>query len=245
MPLSNRFDQLNLLDGGDINTIAQTLGKSNNPATKQLAKDILAGNQLSNAEVGKLNQIIQNQLKGTDLKIVVGNEVKNFYNLIVANSVPLPNAASGYPAVVRDLKGKRIGVNALGASTHLMMNALLKGAGLTPDDVTLDKALALLSLLERVAAEQPVLVAVDDWQWLDPSSSVVLGFVLRRIEPRWLRILATLRTGEVDEQELNKFGDDGWELAAVQSLVSGGTVKEGRDGGVRTRTNLIFKRPKK
>ena len=82
------------------------------------------------------DQIIQNQLKGTDLKIVVGNEVKNFYNLIVANSVPLPNAAAGYPAVVRDLKGKRIGVNALGASTHLMMNALLKGAGLSPDDVT-------------------------------------------------------------------------------------------------------------
>jgi hypothetical protein len=51
--------------------------------------------------------------------------------------------------------------------------------------------------------------------------------------------------GEPDEQELNKFGDDGWELAAVQGIVSGGSVKEGRGGGVRTRTNLIFKRPRR
>ncbi len=82
------------------------------------------------------DQIIENQIKGTDLRIVVGNEVKNFFNLIVANKVALPNLAKGYPDVIHDLKGKRIGVNALGASTHLMMNALLRGAGMTPDDVT-------------------------------------------------------------------------------------------------------------
>ena len=52
-------------------------------------------------------------------------------------------------------------------------------------------------------------------------------------------------TGEVDEQEMNKLGDDGWELAGVQGLVSGGVVKDGKGGAVRTRTNLIFKRPRK
>lgn len=82
------------------------------------------------------DQIIENQIKGTDLKIVVGNEIKNFFNLIVSAKVPLPHAGKGYPEVMHDLKGLRIGVNALGASTHLMMNALLKGAGMTPDDVT-------------------------------------------------------------------------------------------------------------
>jgi hypothetical protein len=51
--------------------------------------------------------------------------------------------------------------------------------------------------------------------------------------------------GDVDEQEMNKLGDDGWELAAAQGLVSGGTVKEGKGGGARTRTTLIFKRPKR
>src|SRR5206468_3812602 len=39
--------------------------------------------------------------------------------------------------------------------------------------------------------------------------------------------------GAADEQEMNKLGDDGWELAAAQGLVSGG-----QDGkGVRTRTS--------
>ena len=82
------------------------------------------------------DQIIANQIKGTDLKVVVGNEVKNFFNLVVSNKVRLPPAGSPYQDVIRALKGQRIGVNALGASTHLMMNALLNGAGLKPDDVT-------------------------------------------------------------------------------------------------------------
>ena len=30
------------------------------------------------------DQIITNQIKGTDLKVVVGNEVKNFFNLVVS-----------------------------------------------------------------------------------------------------------------------------------------------------------------
>jgi NitT/TauT family transport system substrate-binding protein len=80
------------------------------------------------------DQIIQNQIKGTDLRIVVGNEVRNFYSVIVTNKTKLPHVAQGYPAVMQDLKGLRLGVNALGATTHLMFNALLRGAGMNPDD---------------------------------------------------------------------------------------------------------------
>ncbi len=82
------------------------------------------------------DQIIENQVHGSDLRIVVGNEVRNFFDLVASNKLKLPHEAAGYPAIMQDLKGLRIGVNALGASTHLMMNALLKGAGMTPDDVT-------------------------------------------------------------------------------------------------------------
>ena len=82
------------------------------------------------------DQIIENVIKGTDLKIVVGNETQNFYNLIVANRVPLPHAAQGYPAVMQDLKNLKIGVNALGATTHLMTNALFAGAKIDPSNVT-------------------------------------------------------------------------------------------------------------
>lgn len=81
------------------------------------------------------DQIIQNVVKGTDLKVVVGNEVKNFYKLIAADKKSLPNAEKGYPDVIRDLKGKNIGVNALGSTTHLIMNAILRDVGMSPDDV--------------------------------------------------------------------------------------------------------------
>jgi DNA-binding CsgD family transcriptional regulator len=41
----------------------------------------------------------------------------------------------------------------------------------------------LLSVLRRVAADFPVLVAVDDVQWLDRPSEAALAFALRRLEP--------------------------------------------------------------
>lgn len=81
------------------------------------------------------DQILENQIKGNDIKLVVGNETKLFYNLMVSTKIDLPRKAQGYPAVMYDLKGLRIGVNALGATTHLMTNVLLKGAGMTPEDV--------------------------------------------------------------------------------------------------------------
>lgn len=95
----------------------------------------LLGGSLDFVEV-PTDQVIENHIRGTDLKIVVGNEGRNFYDVIAQTKVKLPHLAEGYPAVMHDFKGLRIGVNALGASTHLMMNALLLGAGMRLDDVT-------------------------------------------------------------------------------------------------------------
>lgn len=56
--------------------------------------------------------------------------------------------------------------------------------------------LATLDVVRRVAARQPLLIAVDDLQWLDRSSARVIAFVLQRLEDCPVGLLATCRTGE-------------------------------------------------
>ncbi|MFF3787798.1 AAA family ATPase [Streptomyces sp. NPDC001933] len=51
--------------------------------------------------------------------------------------------------------------------------------GPTPDRFLV--ALAVLGLLSSVAGEQPLLIVVDDQQWLDRASAQALGFVARRL----------------------------------------------------------------
>ena len=53
--------------------------------------------------------------------------------------------------------------------------------------------LALLDVLRAVAEQGPMVVAVDDLQWLDVSSAAVLQIALRRLRDEHVGFLATLR----------------------------------------------------
>jgi DNA-binding CsgD family transcriptional regulator len=54
--------------------------------------------------------------------------------------------------------------------------------------------LGLLDVLRALARTEPVVVALDDVQWLDPSSAAVLRIALRRLQPgEPVGLLATLR----------------------------------------------------
>jgi DNA-binding CsgD family transcriptional regulator len=56
-------------------------------------------------------------------------------------------------------------------------------------------AVASLGALRTLAASDPVIVAIDDVQWLDAPSARVLAFVVRRLEDAPIRILVALRVG--------------------------------------------------
>ena len=72
---------------------------------------------------------------------------------------------------------------------------LLEDAGSRPVD---PRALgvAVRSVLELLAGEGSVVVAVDDLQWLDSSSAAALGFALRRLGDADVLVVWTRRTGE-------------------------------------------------
>jgi NitT/TauT family transport system substrate-binding protein len=81
--------------------------------------------------------IMQAAARGNDVQLVVGHSPNNLYALLVRADVPLPHRAAGYPAVMQDIKGLRVGVTARGAATEIETRALLAGAGMNPDtDVT-------------------------------------------------------------------------------------------------------------
>jgi DNA-binding CsgD family transcriptional regulator len=56
-------------------------------------------------------------------------------------------------------------------------------------------SVATLGVLRALAASDPVIVAIDDVQWLDAPSARVLGFVVRRLGDAPIRILVALRLG--------------------------------------------------
>src|SRR5262245_2941620 len=69
---------------------------------------------------------------------------------------------------------------------------LLREPGGSPPEVRL-LGLALLSVVHALGEDRPLLLGLDDAQWIDPSSAEVLRFTLRRLEGEPVGVLATVR----------------------------------------------------
>jgi predicted ATPase len=83
---------------------------------------------------------------------------------------------------------------ALPAPQRRALDAVLlrtETGGRPPDRRTV--SVAFLSLLRALATMSPVLVAVDDAQWLDRPSAAVLGFAVRRLDAEPLRVVTAVR----------------------------------------------------
>ena len=74
-----------------------------------------------------------------------------------------------------------------------------------PDDIAPDTfaiAAGLLSVLRDLAVSAPLLVAIDDVQWLDPASADALAFAARRLDAPQGRFLLARRAGDHTEIEV-------------------------------------------
>lgn len=81
--------------------------------------------------------LISTQLQGQSSLRATGPSMKNSTLLVAStSSVGTQAKTLSYPETVKRLKGKRVGVPALGAAGQVLVDSLLVGAGMTPDDVT-------------------------------------------------------------------------------------------------------------
>jgi DNA-binding CsgD family transcriptional regulator len=71
--------------------------------------------------------------------------------------------------------------------------ALSDGDGTAPNQLAL--SLAVRGLLAGLTTSGPVLLAIDDIQWVDPPSEQLLQFALRRLPTEPVGLLATMRVG--------------------------------------------------
>ena len=104
---------------------------------------------------------------------------------------------------------------------------LLREDGTGPSTDERVVASAFLTLVDRLSADAPLVVAIDDLQWLDPSSQAVVAFGARRLKGR-IGLLVTERT-EPDTGygaawlQLNRL--DGVDRVRVSPLSLGGLRK--------------------
>ena len=78
--------------------------------------------------------------------------------------------------------------------------------------------LAVLGLLEEVAAAQPLLLVVEDAPWLDASSAEVVGFIARRLRGARILLVASARTSRTEACSL-ECGSEILESAAARRLL--------------------------
>ncbi|HRK47757.1 MAG TPA: AAA family ATPase, partial [Nocardioides sp.] len=74
-----------------------------------------------------------------------------------------------------------------------------------PDRLAL--ANAVTALLRQASGTAPVLLVVDDMQWLDPASATLLGLVGRRLVGSRVGLLGGVRTGEDSPVESSGFDE--------------------------------------
>ncbi|MFC4908364.1 helix-turn-helix transcriptional regulator [Actinomadura gamaensis] len=107
--------------------------------------------------------------------------------------------------------------------------ALLGAFGFEPGDADpLLTGVAVLSLLSWAAGRAPLLVVLDDVQWIDAASAGALSFAVRRLDGDPVAVLAGRLDGDPVALLAGGRGADGHEAATV---LAGGRGGDGHDTG--------------
>jgi len=81
--------------------------------------------------------VIHAAFNGADVKVIGVGLADPVVFLLGGNHVEWPNQARGYPAVIQDLKGRKVGIPVRGAITEAHLLAMLREAGLSQSDISL------------------------------------------------------------------------------------------------------------
>jgi len=81
--------------------------------------------------------MVQAVNKGADVKAIGSGASAPIFFLMAGAALETPTSGKVYPAVMHDFKGKKIGVTARGSAAEFQLVSLLKGAGMSADDVTI------------------------------------------------------------------------------------------------------------
>lgn len=102
-------------------------------------------------------------------------------------------------------------------------------------------AIGSLAILRQAAAREPVLLSIDDWQWLDPSTAAVLKFVLRRLTDERIGALVVRRGNGASPSSdaVPQLASGAWtELVPVGSLSLGALHR-----AIQTHLDVSLPRP--
>jgi NitT/TauT family transport system substrate-binding protein len=122
------------------------------PAAPLGIQTLLAGD--IDIAFGPAEVVIQAANKGADLKIIGNGARDSIFFLMAGAHTETPNSAKGYPAVMADLKGKKVGVTARGSGAEFQLLDMLKGAGMSGADVTIVPVGAPNTALPAIANKQ-------------------------------------------------------------------------------------------
>ena len=149
------------------------------PAAPLGLQTLLAGD--IEVAFGPPEVMLQAAAKGAEIRIIGTGARSAIFFVAAGNHLETPNAAKGYPAVMQDLKGRKIGVTARGSGAEFQFVDLLRGAGLSAADVTLVAVGAPNTALPALMNKQ-----VDAVMAFEPMAGFcqVLGACRVIIDPR-------------------------------------------------------------